>query len=70
MLVAPSMLAADFGNMASEVKNIEKWGGDIVHCDVMDGVYVPNITFFIPILKSFRRNTDLPIYAHLMITKP
>ncbi len=70
MLVAPSMLAADFGNMASEVKNIEKWGADIVHCDVMDGVYVPNITFGMPMIKAFRRNSNLPIDAHLMITKP
>ena len=70
MLVAPSMLAADFGNMATEVKNIEKWGADIVHADVMDGVYVPNITFGMPMIKAFRQNSTLPIDAHLMITKP
>ena len=70
MLVAPSMLAADFGNMASEVKNIERWGADIVHCDVMDGVYVPNITFGMPMVKAFRCNTNLPIDAHLMINEP
>ena len=70
MLVAPSMLAADFGNMATEVKNIEKWGADIVHADVMDGIYVPNITFGMPMIKAFRQNSTLPIDAHLMITKP
>lgn len=70
MLVAPSMLAADFGNMATEVKNIEKWGADIVHADVMDGVYVPNITFGMPMIKAFRQNSTLLIDAHLMITKP
>ena len=70
MLVAPSMLAADFGNMATEVKNIEKWGADIIHADVMDGVYVPNITFGMPMIKAFRQNSTLPIDAHLMITKP
>ncbi len=70
MLVAPSMLAADFGNMSTEVKNIEKWGADIVHADVMDGVYVPNITFGMPMIKAFKRNSTLPIDAHLMITKP
>lgn len=70
MLVAPSMLAADFGNMATEVKNIEKWGADIVHADVMDGVYVPNITFGMPMIKAFKQNSTLPIDAHLMITKP
>lgn len=70
MLVAPSMLAADFGNMASEVKNIQNWGADLVHCDVMDGVYVPNITFGMPMVKALKQNTSLPIDAHLMITEP
>ena len=70
MLVAPSMLAADFGNMATEVKNIEKWGADIIHADVMDGVYVPNITFGMPMIKAFKQNSTLPVDAHLMITKP
>ncbi len=64
------MLAADFGNMATEVKNIEKWGADIVHADVMDGVYVPNITFGMPMVKAFKQNSNLPVDAHLMITKP
>lgn len=70
MLVAPSMLSADFGNMARDVKAIEQWGADVVHCDVMDGVYVPNITFGMPMVKAFKQNSNLPIDAHLMITLP
>lgn len=70
MLVAPSMLSADFGNMERDVKAIEKWGADIVHCDVMDGVYVPNITFGMPMVKALKANSNLIIDAHLMITLP
>lgn len=70
MLVAPSMLSADFCNMARDVKAVEEWGADIVHCDIMDGVYVPNITFGMPMVKALRANTRLPIDAHLMITLP
>lgn len=70
MLVAPSMLSADFGHMARDVKAIEQWGADVVHCDVMDGVYVPNITFGMPMVKAFKQNSNLPIDAHLMITLP
>lgn len=64
------MLPADFGNMARDVKAIEQWGADVVHCDVMDGVYVPNITFGMPMVKAFKQNSNLPIDAHLMITLP
>ena len=64
------MLSADFGNMARDVKSIEQWGADVVHCDVMDGVYVPNITFGMPMVKAFKQNSNLPIDAHLMITLP
>lgn len=70
MLVAPSMLSADFGNMERDVKAIEKLGADIVHCDVMDGVYVPNITFGMPMVKALKANSNLTIDAHLMITLP
>ena len=70
MLVAPSMLAADFGNMASEVKNIEKWGADIVHCDVMDGSFVEPITFGGQMVKNIRKITNLPLDVHLMIEHP
>lgn len=70
MLIAPSVLSADFGNMAEAVRDVKAIGGDIIHCDVMDGVYVPNITFGMPMIKSIRKNTDLPVDVHLMITKP
>lgn len=70
MLIAPSVLSADFGNMAEAVREVKSFGGDIIHCDVMDGVYVPNITFGMPMIKAIRKNTDLPVDVHLMITKP
>lgn len=68
--VAPSILSADFGKMAEAVRNIELWGADWVHCDVMDGVYVPNITFGMPMVKALRKYTELPLDVHLMITRP
>lgn len=68
--VAPSILSADFCKMAEAVQSLEQWKADIVHCDVMDGVYVPNITFGMPMVKALRRYTDLPLDAHLMITLP
>ena len=70
MLIASSVLSADFGNMAEAVREVKAFGGDIIHCDVMDGVYVPNITFGMPMIKAIRKNTDLPVDVHLMITKP
>lgn len=69
-MIAPSVLSADFGNMAEAVREVKAFGGDIIHCDVMDGVYVPNITFGMPMIKAIRKNTDLPVDVHLMITKP
>ena len=70
MLVAPSILSADFGKMAEAVENVEAWGADWVHCDVMDGVYVPNITFGMPMVKALRKYSDMFLDVHLMITKP
>ena len=70
MKVAPSILSADFGKMAEAVQNVKDWGADWVHCDVMDGVYVPNITFGMPMVKALRKYTDLVLDVHLMITKP
>ena len=68
--VAPSILSADFCKMAEAVQNVERWGADWVHCDVMDGVYVPNITFGMPMIKALRKYTPLPLDVHLMITRP
>ena len=70
MKVAPSILSADFGKMADAVQNVKDWGADWVHCDVMDGVYVPNITFGMPMVKALRKYTDMVLDVHLMITKP
>ena len=68
--VAPSILSGDFAKMGETVANVEKWGADLVHCDVMDGVFVPNITFGMPMIKAIRPYTTLPLDVHLMITEP
>ena len=68
--VAPSILSADFANMAQAIRNIETWGADWVHCDVMDGVCVPNITFGMPMVKALRKYSDKVFDVHLMITEP
>ncbi len=69
-LVAPSLLSANFGNMAAGVKQIVDSGGDWVHLDVMDGMFVPNITFGPKMVKDIRPLTELPFDVHLMIEKP
>lgn len=68
--IAPSILSADFSKLGEEVKSIEVHGADMVHIDVMDGMFVPNITFGMPIIKSIRNTTKLPFDVHLMIEKP
>ena len=70
VLVAPSILSGDFAKMGETVANVERWGADLVHCDVMDGVFVPNITFGMPMIKAIRPYTKLPLDVHLMITEP
>ena len=67
MLVAPSILSADFGHLARDVKAICDGGCDLVHVDVMDGHFVPNITIGPPVIESIRKVTDLPLDVHLMI---
>ncbi len=68
--IAPSILSADFAKMGEEVINLEKNGADFVHCDVMDGVFVPNITFGIKMVADIRKLTTLPLDVHLMIVHP
>lgn len=68
--IAPSILSADFSRLGEEIEAIERGGAELIHFDVMDGHFVPNITIGIPVLKSLRRATELPIDAHLMITEP
>ena len=68
--LAPSILAADLLNLGSEIKKIEKSGAKYVHVDIMDGVFVPNISFGMPIISAVRQATDLTVDVHLMITKP
>ena len=68
--IAPSILSADFSKMGEEVKNLEESGADLVHCDVMDGVFVNNITFGIKMVEDIRKRTSLPLDCHLMIVQP
>lgn len=68
--ISPSILAADFTRLGEEIAAVEEAGADMVHIDVMDGHFVPNITLGPVIVKAVRRATDLPIDAHLMITDP
>jgi ribulose-phosphate 3-epimerase len=67
VIIAPSILAADFGRLADEVQKAEKGGAGVIHVDVMDGHFVPNLTVGPPLVKSLRRATSLPFDCHLMI---
>ena len=68
--IAPSILSANFAKMGEEVQSLEKNGADVVHCDVMDGVFVNNITFGIKMVEDIRKMTSLPLDCHLMIVHP
>ncbi len=68
--IAPSVLSADFSNLQEEILKLETGGADMIHLDVMDGHFVPNITFGMPVIKKLRRVTKLPFDVHLMIEKP
>jgi ribulose-phosphate 3-epimerase len=68
--IAPSILSADFARLGEEVRAVERAGADLIHFDVMDGHFVPNISIGVPVLKSVRKVTNLPLDAHLMITEP
>ena len=68
--IAPSILAADFANLERDIHDMEKNGADWVHVDIMDGVFVPNISIGIPVVKALRPVTGLPLDVHLMIDRP
>jgi len=68
--IAPSILSADFTRLAEEIRAVEAGGAQILHVDVMDGQFVPNITIGLPVVKSIRKFTDLTIDCHLMIIEP
>lgn len=69
MKIAPSILSADFANLGKEIKNIEPYA-DYIHIDVMDGHFVPNLTVGVPVVKSVKKITKLPLDVHLMIENP
>ena len=68
--ISPSILAADFANLERDIRDIEKNGADWVHVDIMDGIFVPNISIGIPVVKAIRPVTRLPLDVHLMIDRP
>ena len=68
--IAPSILSADFARLGDEVARVERAGADLIHFDVMDGHFVPNISIGVPVLESLRKVTRLPLDAHLMIENP
>lgn len=68
--IAPSILSADFSAMGQAVELMQASGADYIHCDVMDGIFVPNITFGPPMIKSIKKHTALPLDVHLMIDRP
>ena len=69
-ILAPSILSSDFSNLAQQIRLAEMGGADWIHCDIMDGHFVPNLTFGPLIVKAARKSTKLPLDVHLMIEKP
>ena len=69
-LVAPSILAADFNNLGKDIEMINRSEADYIHCDVMDGVFVPNISFGLPVIQAIKLISEKPLDVHLMIVNP
>ncbi|MCL2743247.1 MAG: ribulose-phosphate 3-epimerase [Planctomycetaceae bacterium] len=69
-LINPSLLAADFRNLAHDIRHLEEAGAKILHLDIMDGHFVPNLSFGVPVTEAIRRCTDLPLDVHLMLSEP
>lgn len=70
VLISPSVLTADFLNLREDIARLEKSGADMLHLDVMDGNFVPNISFGVPVIKSIKKYSNIPLDVHLMIDKP
>ena len=70
IIISPSILSADFANLECDIKRVEDAGADWLHVDVMDGHFVPNITIGVPVVKSIKKVTNLPLDVHLMIENP
>ena len=68
--IAPSILSADFVNLERDIRALKDNGADLIHVDVMDGIFVPNISIGIPVVAAIRGITDLPLDVHLMIDRP
>ena len=68
--IAPSILAADFSQLGEDIQKVTEAGADLIHFDIMDGHFVPNLTIGVDLVKAVRRYTDLPFDVHLMVTHP
>lgn len=68
--IAPSLLSADFGNLEKEIRAVTEAGADMLHMDVMDGHFVPNLTFGLPVIKRISEISTIPLDVHLMVTNP